>query len=110
MAGVGVWNTPTLTDAAGADLAMGILVAVMRRLCEADRFVRAGRWPVEEFPSGVEVRGKTCGIVGLGRIGREIAQRAAGFGMSICYHGPRIKDGVACPYFAELDEIARHPD
>jgi lactate dehydrogenase-like 2-hydroxyacid dehydrogenase len=108
--GVAVSYTPDSTAEPVADLAMGMIVAVMRRLCEADRFVRAGRWRTEEFASGTEVRGKTCGIVGLGRIGREIAQRAASFGMSICYHGPRIKDGVAYPYFADLEAMARKAD
>jgi lactate dehydrogenase-like 2-hydroxyacid dehydrogenase len=102
--------TPDSTAEPVADLAMGMIVAVMRRICEADRFVRAGAWPLRMFPSGVEVRGKTCGIVGMGRIGREIAQRAAGFGMSICYHGPRRKNDVARPYFDDLEAMARVSD
>ena len=108
--GVAVSCTPDSTAEPVADLAMGMLVAVMRRLCEADRFVRAGRWPDEVFESGRDVRGKTCGIVGLGRIGREIAQRATSFGMRVCYHGPRLKDGVAYPYFADLESMAREAD
>ena len=108
--GVIVTHTPDSTAEPVADLAMGMIVAVMRRLCEADRFVRAGKWPGGMFGSGREVRGKTCGIVGLGRIGREIATRAAGFGMKICYHGPRMKDGVAYPYFAGLQSMARESD
>ncbi len=108
--GVAVTHTPDSTAEPVADLAMGMIVAVMRRLCEADRFVRAGKWPSEMFGSGREVRGKTCGIVGLGRIGREIAKRAEAFGMTICYHGPRPKDGVAYPYFADLESMARNAD
>ena len=57
--------TPDATAEPVADLAMGMIVAVMRRLCEADRFVRAGKWPAGVFDSGREVRGKTCGIVGM---------------------------------------------
>jgi lactate dehydrogenase-like 2-hydroxyacid dehydrogenase len=105
--GVAVTSTPDSTAEPVADLAMGMIVAVMRRLCEADRFVRAGKWPSGIFDSGREVRGKTCGIIGFGRIGREIAQRAAGFGMAVCYHGPRVKDGVSYPYFADLESMAR---
>jgi len=105
-----VTHTPDSTAEPVADLAMGMIVAVMRRLCEADRFVRAGKWPDGVFGAGREVRGKTCGIVGLGRIGREIATRAAGFGMKICYHGPRMKDGVSYPYFADLESLARESD
>ena len=108
--GVVITHTPDSTAEPVADLAMGMVVAVMRRLCEADRFVRAGKWPDGVFGAGREVRGKTCGIVGLGRIGREIATRASGFGMNICYHGPRLKDGVAYPYYADLETMARASD
>jgi hydroxypyruvate reductase len=108
--GVVISYTPDSTAEPVADLAMGRIIALMRRLCEADRFVRAGKWPTEEFASGAEVRGKTCGIVGLGRIGRETAQRAASFGMRVCYHGPRLKDGIAYPYFADLEAMARQAD
>lgn len=108
--GVVVTHTPDSTAEPVADLAMGMIVAVMRRLCEADRFVRAGKWPAAVFEAGREVRGKTCGIVGLGRIGREIATRAAAFGMRVCYHGPRLKDGVAYRYYSGLDEMARDSD
>jgi lactate dehydrogenase-like 2-hydroxyacid dehydrogenase len=108
--GVAVSYTPDSTAEPVADLAMGMIVAVMRRLCEADRFVRAGKWPAGVFDSGREVRGKTCGIVGFGRIGREIAKRAAGFDMSVCYYGPRVKDGVPYPYFADLESMARRSD
>ena len=108
--GVAVSYTPDSTAEPVADLAMGMIVAVMRRLCEADRFVRAGKWPAGVFDSGREVRGKTCGIAGFGRIGREIAGRAAAFGMNVCYHGPRRKDGVPWPYFADLETMARRSD
>ncbi len=107
---VAVTHTPDATAEPVADLAMGMIVAVMRRLCEADRFVRSGAWPAHVFPSGVEVRGKTCGIVGMGRIGRAIALRAASFGMSICYFGPRRKDDVSYPYFDQLESMARAVD
>jgi len=105
-----VTYTPDSTAEPVADLAMGMIVAVMRRICEADRFVRSGAWPNRLFPSGVEVRGKTCGIVGMGRIGREIAQRAASFGMSICYFGPRRKDDLTYRYFDNLEHMARETD
>jgi hydroxypyruvate reductase len=108
--GVAVSYTPDSTAEPVADLAIGMIVAVMRRLCEADRFVRAGKWPAGVFDSGREVRGKTCGILGFGRIGREIARRAAAFDMSVCYHGPRRKDGVPWPYLADLEAMARQAD
>jgi hydroxypyruvate reductase len=107
---VAVTHTPDSTAEPVADLAMGMIVAVMRRLCEADRFVRSGAWPSRVFPSGVEVRGKTCGIVGMGRIGREIAVRATSFGMKMGYSGPRRKADVAYDYFNELEAMARACD
>lgn len=105
--GITVTHTPDSTAEPVADLALGLIVAVMRRICEADRFVRSGQWPKQVFPSGVEVRGKTCGIVGMGRIGREIAVRAASFGMRIAYFGPRRKEDLNYRYFDNLEQLAR---
>lgn len=107
---VTVTHTPDSTAEPVADLAMGMIVAVMRRLCEADRFVRAGLWPKQLFAPGAEVRGKTCGIIGMGRIGREIAVRAAGFGMDIAYHGPRQKAEMPYRYYDDLAALARDAD
>jgi hydroxypyruvate reductase len=108
--GVVVTCTPDSTAEPVADLAMGLVVAVMRRISEADRFIRAGHWPAGVFPSGREVHGKTMGIVGLGRIGRELAKRAVGFAMRVCYHGPREKAGVSYAYYADLALMAREVD
>lgn len=108
--GIKVTHTPGSTAEPVADLAMGMIIAVMRRLCESDRFVRAGKWSNGVFPAGTEVRGKTCGIVGFGRIGREIARLAGAFGMQVCYHGPRRKDDSALPYYADLEAMARAAD
>lgn len=108
--GVAVTYTPDSTAGLVADLAMAMILAVMRRLCEADRFVRAGKWQAGVFGSGRDVRGKTCGIVGFGRIGQEIAKRAAAFDMSICYFGPRRKANVPYPYFDDLERMACQSD
>ena len=108
--GVIVTNTPDSISADVADLAMGLIVAVMRRIAEADRFVRAGRWLSGLLPPGSGLGGKTCGIIGLGAIGRGIAKRAEAFGMSVCYHGPRRKEGVAYAYYPELAGLARESD
>ena len=107
---VTVTHTPDSTAEPVADLAMGMIVAVMRRLCEADRFVRSGQWASRLFPPGLEVRGKTCGIVGMGRIGREIAVRASSFGMAIRYFGPRRKDDLPYRYYDNLEALARDSD
>jgi len=105
-----VTNTPDSIADSVADLAMGLMVAVMRRICESDRFVRAGKWLHGLMAMGRELGGKTCGIIGLGRIGRQIAKRAEAFGMSVRYHGPRPKPDVAYPYDADLERMARASD
>ena len=102
--------TPDSTAEPVADLAMGLIVAVMRRISEADRFMRAGKWIDGVFPSGREVHGKRLGIVGFGRIGRELAKRACGFDMRIAYHGPRQKPDVAFRYCDDLEAMARDAD
>jgi lactate dehydrogenase-like 2-hydroxyacid dehydrogenase len=89
---------------------MGLVVAVMRRICESDRFVRSGQWLTRTMAMGRELGGKTCGIVGLGAIGRQVAKLAQAFGMSVRYHGPRRKDDTAWPYHTDLEELARLSD
>jgi lactate dehydrogenase-like 2-hydroxyacid dehydrogenase len=107
--GVAITYTPDSTAEPVADLALGMVIAVMRRLCQADRFVRSGEWIRRIFEPGREVHGKTLGIVGFGKIGREIAKRAAGFDLTVCYHGPRRKEGPY-PYFEDLESMAQHVD
>jgi len=86
--GVAVTNTPDVLTETTADLAWALLMAAARRLGEAERVVRAGGWRGwgPQFMLGVDVHGKTLGIVGLGRIGRAMARRAAGFDMRILYY------------------------
>jgi lactate dehydrogenase-like 2-hydroxyacid dehydrogenase len=86
--GVAVTNTPGVLDAATADLAFALILAVRRRVVEGDRYVRAGNWAsgwAEPFLLGDEVSGATLGIVGLGRIGQAVARRARGFDLRILY-------------------------
>ncbi|HKA43222.1 MAG TPA: 2-hydroxyacid dehydrogenase [Burkholderiales bacterium] len=105
--GVVVTNTPDSITELVAELAMGLIITVMRRICETDRFVRAGKWRTGVAPMGTEVRGKACGIVGLGRIGRGVARRAEACGMSVHYYGPHPKHDVSYPYHADLESMAR---
>jgi hydroxypyruvate reductase len=105
-----VTNTPDSISKPVADLAMGLIIAVMRRICESDRFVRSGQWLTRTMAMGRELGGKTCGIVGLGAIGRQVANLAAAFGMIPRYHGPRHKEDAPWPYHADLGELARLSD
>jgi lactate dehydrogenase-like 2-hydroxyacid dehydrogenase len=86
------------------------MIASMRRISECDRYVRSGVWPTSVPPVGREVRGKVCGIVGLGRIGMAVAQRAAACGMQIRWQGPRQKPDVAYPYHADVLSLAQASD
>jgi lactate dehydrogenase-like 2-hydroxyacid dehydrogenase len=108
--GVIVTYTPDSITELVAELAMGLLIAAMRRICESDRFVRAGKWPLGLFPPGSGLMGKTCGIIGLGRIGRGIARRAEAFGMSVCYYGPHQKQDVSYTYYSNLESMAHQSD
>ncbi|HSO08140.1 MAG TPA: 2-hydroxyacid dehydrogenase [Pelomicrobium sp.] len=107
--GVVVTNTPEVLTDCVADLAMALLLASARRICEAERYVRAGKWLQGHFPLSTKVGGKVCGIVGMGRIGQAVAKRAEAFGMKIAYYGPR-KKGVPWPYHADLVDLAKAAD
>ena len=89
--GIVVTNTPDVLTEATADLTWALILAVARRIPEAERLLREGKWagwaPTQLL--GTEVFGKTLGIIGMGRIGRAVARRAAGFRMNVLYHNPR---------------------
>ncbi|MFL9920108.1 2-hydroxyacid dehydrogenase [Paraburkholderia fungorum] len=103
--GVVVTNTPNVLDDCVADCALALMLDLMRRISESDRFVRDGRWRTERFPLATKLGGKRLGIVGLGNIGEAIARRAAAFGMEILYHNRSPKPGVDYQYFARLDDL-----
>lgn len=105
-----VTNTPgVLADEVG-DLAIGLMLASARQIVAADRFVREGQWQGGPISLGRSVGGKTLGIVGLGEIGRAIAERAAAFRMKIIYTGPRTKPDVPYTYIADLIDLAEQSD
>ncbi len=85
---IAVTNTPGVLTETTADLAWALMLATARRLGEAERFVRAGRWEGVRWSLllGADVHGATLGILGFGRIGKAIARRALGFGMRLLYH------------------------
>lgn len=107
--GIVVTNTPAAGVEATADFAFGLLIGAARRLCEADAFVRQGGWAGGGVAlQGLDVHGKTLGIVGFGRIGQAIAQRARGFAMPVRYHTrtPQGRDWRPLPaLLAEADFV-----
>ncbi len=96
--GIVVTNTPDVLTDEVADLAVGLVLATIRRLPQADRYLREGHWPKAPFPLTASLRGRRVGILGLGRIGLAIAKRLEGFDVEIAYYGRRKQDGVAYDY------------
>ncbi|MFB3921924.1 MAG: 2-hydroxyacid dehydrogenase [Terriglobia bacterium] len=111
-----VTNTPDVLTDTTADLAFALLLAVARRVAEADRFVRDGRWGRWEFGMmwGADVHHKTLGIWGFGRIGQAVARRARGFDMKILYHSRRRVDkdleNELRARFVDRDTLLRESD
>jgi D-3-phosphoglycerate dehydrogenase len=86
-----VVNAPTSTTIAVAELTFGLLLAVARETPRADAAMKQGQWNKKEF-EGVELNGKTLGIIGFGRIGIEVGKRAAGFGMNVIVYDPNVTE------------------
>ncbi|HID90826.1 TPA: D-glycerate dehydrogenase [Candidatus Bathyarchaeota archaeon] len=113
--GIAVTNTPGVLTDAVADLAWALLMSIARRIVEADRFVRAGRWKgwAPMLMLGGAVHGRTLGIVGLGRIGSAVARRARGFDMKVLYHDVVRREGLERELGLEhvpLEELLRRSD
>ncbi|MGA2389202.1 MAG: phosphoglycerate dehydrogenase [Candidatus Sulfotelmatobacter sp.] len=92
--GIAVMNTPGANAVAVAEQTLGMMLAMARHLCRADALMHAGKWEKKSL-QGSELRGKTLGIAGLGRIGMEVARRARAFGMEIVGHDPFVSVAVA---------------
>ncbi|MGA8400924.1 MAG: 2-hydroxyacid dehydrogenase, partial [Stellaceae bacterium] len=107
--GVRVATTPGVLTDDVADLAIGLMLAVSRRFCVADRFVRDGRWPNAHLPLSAKLSGKRLGIFGLGHVGRSIGRRAEGFDMPIAYC-ERNPAEVAYRFVPDLEELALDSD
>ena len=115
--GVPAGNTPGVLTETTADLAFALLMAAARRLDEGSRYVRGGEWRTwgPMLLLGHDVHGATLGIVGFGRIGREMARRATGFGMRILYHdvqaaSPEDEGALGGARRVELDELLVESD
>lgn len=108
--GIAMSNTPEVLTDAVADVAVGLVLDVMRRLSAADRFVRRGEWAAgTAFPLTRQVTGARVGILGLGRIGSAVARRLAAFDAEISYHSRHEKD-VPFRYAASPRELAEGCD
>lgn len=109
--GVQVTNTPDVLTVGVAELAMAILLDVGRRITWNDGYLRAGRWPKEgDPPLSSSLAGRTLGVLGMGRIGQAIAERAKVFGMDIVYGGPNQKAHLAYDYHSDPVALARAAD
>jgi len=94
-----------------ADMAFALLFALTRRIVSGDAMIRSGAWAAgENLPHGSSLYGKRIGIVGLGAIGRDIAQKAEIFGMKVSYYNRHIKEDAPWPYFDNLHDLARLSD
>lgn len=101
-----VTNTGGVLDEEVADLTLALLLATIRRLPQADRFVRDGRWERGAFPLSPSLRGRTVGILGLGAIGKAVARRLEAFGVAIAYHSRTRQNAVAYPWYPSAEALA----
>ncbi len=108
--GIIVTHTPGVLDEEVADTAFGLLIAAARQLPQAERYLREGRWLHAPFPLTPSLRGRTMGILGLGRIGKAIARRATAFGLDVVYHGRKPQEGAPYLYYPTLIGMARAVD
>ncbi|HLR29051.1 MAG TPA: 2-hydroxyacid dehydrogenase [Paenalcaligenes sp.] len=108
--GIQVTNTPDVLDDDVADLAIGLLISAFRNIHGGHEFVKKGRWTQGRAPLTRSLKNKTLGVVGLGRIGAAIAQRAEAFGMKILYHNRKRKSDVAYPYVDNVLALSEKSD
>src|SRR5256885_11546273 len=108
--GIVVTNTPEVLNDEVADLAMALLLATVRQIPQADRFVRSGRWLQGNFPLGPTLRDRTVGLIGMGRIGRRIAQRLRAFEVPVVYHSRTLQPDLPYRHHSDLRAMAAEVD
>jgi lactate dehydrogenase-like 2-hydroxyacid dehydrogenase len=109
--GIVVTHTPDVLTEEVADTAIGLLLCTVRELPQAERYVRAGKWPERNYPlSRATLRNRTIGLVGMGRIGLAIARRLEAFGVPVVYHTRRPRPDVAYRHYPQLVDMARDVD
>jgi D-3-phosphoglycerate dehydrogenase / 2-oxoglutarate reductase len=105
--GIAVMNTPAASSVSVAELTIGYMFALARQICQATESMRAGQWEKKKF-EGTEILGKTLGIVGMGRIGMEVAKRGHALGMNVIVYDPYITD--IDEDLLSLAEVLNHSD
>jgi lactate dehydrogenase-like 2-hydroxyacid dehydrogenase len=108
--GVVVTHTPGVLDEEVADLTIGLLLATLRQIPQADRFLRDGRWLDGAFPLSPTLRGRRVGILGLGAIGKAVARRLEGFDVPIAWHGRSAQPDIPYDFHPTLIGLARAVD
>src|ERR1041384_1399675 len=109
--GIVVTNTPEVLNEEVADTALGLLLCTVREFPQADRYLRAGKWPQAQYPlTKATLRDRKVGLVGMGRIGKAIARRLEAFGVPVVYHSRNPQAGVAYKYYPNLIDMARDVD
>ncbi|MFI3311603.1 2-hydroxyacid dehydrogenase [Ewingella allii] len=93
-----------------ADMALALLLATSRNICQADQFVRDGKWPNGGFPLSSKVSGKRVGIFGMGQIGQAIARRALGFDMTVAYASNHKKPELPYTFYPDVKQLAAESD
>jgi D-3-phosphoglycerate dehydrogenase len=106
--GIAVMNTPMASSASVAELAIGYMLMLARSLYKASSSMKAEKWDKKAF-EGVEIGGKTLGLIGIGNIGREVAKRASALGMSVLAYDPFVTQSVEAQ-LATLDELLAKSD
>ena len=109
--GIVVTNTPDVLTEEVADTAVGLLICTVRELPQAERYLRAGKWPKANYPlSRATLRNRTVGLVGMGRIGQAIARRLEAFGVPIVYHTRQPRADLPYPHYPQLIDMAKAVD
>ena len=107
--GIKVLNTPGASAISVAELTIGMILALSRHIARGTMDLKEGKWTKKEL-KGVEITGKTLGVIGIGRIGREVAKRALGLGMKVIAYDPYVKSIDMDVELVELDELFRRSD
>ena len=105
-----VTNTPDLVTADTADIALLLMLGVARRGFEADLYVRIGKWMQAPMGLGHTLTGKTAAVLGMGKIGKAIAKRAAAFDMNVIYNARSKKDDLPYEYCGDIVEMSERAD